>query len=190
MTSRIKELDNIITLQFLIENERIQSMDILQLSRIAHRPKLPSEGSDRRAMLDCNSAEWCILAYLYDLSCNCTILRAREKFTDLKRLFSTQCEPSNSTCNLSDKKFGVDYIANPKKKVDPLTIKLLSENPQNQYNLVCNFLMEVCECNDTDKLNDIAILCCEFTAQCNSLSAGQSLHFACSKLFKSSFRNI
>jgi mediator of RNA polymerase II transcription subunit 12 len=122
-------------------------------------------------MLDCNSAEWCILAYLYDLSCNCNILRSREKFAELKRLFSSQCEPSNSTCSLSDRKFGVDYIANPKKKVDPLTIKLLTENPQNQYNLVCNFLMEVCECNDTDKLNDIAILCCEFTAQCNSLSA-------------------
>ena len=91
-------------------------------------------------------------AYLYDLSCNCNLLRSREKFSELKRLFSSHCEPSNSTCNLSDKKFGVDYIANPKKKVDPLTIKLLIENPQNQYNLVCNFLMEVCECNDTDKV--------------------------------------
>ena len=40
-----------------------------------------------------------------------------------------------------------------------------------QYNLVCNVLMEVCECNDTDKLNDIAILCCEFTSQCNALSS-------------------
>ena len=146
-------------------------MLFFQLSRIAYRPKLPSEGSDRRAMLDCNSAEWCILAYLYDLSCNCNILRSRDKFSDLKRLFSTQCEPSNSTCSLSDKKFGAEYIANPKKKVDPLTIKLLIENPQNQYNLVCNFLIEVCESNDTDKLNDIAILCCEFTSQCNSLSA-------------------
>ena len=49
-----------------------------------------------------------------------------------------------STCNLTDKKFGVEYIANPRKKVDPLTIKLLIENPQNQYNFVCNVLMEVC----------------------------------------------
>jgi len=38
----------------------------------------------------------------------------------------------------------LEYIANPKKKVDPLTIKLLIDNPQNQYNLVCNVLMEVC----------------------------------------------
>ena len=45
---------------------------------------------------------------------------------------------------MTDKKFGLEYIANPKKKVDPLTIKLLIDNPQNQYNLVCNVLMEVC----------------------------------------------
>lgn len=74
-------------------------------------------------------------------------------------------------CTLTDKKFGLEYIANPRKKVDPLTIKLLIENPQNQYNLVCNVLMEVCGCNDNEKLNDIAILCCEFTAQCSSLSS-------------------
>ena len=94
---------------------------------------------------------------------------------------------------MTDKKFGLEYIANPKKKVDPLTIKLLIDNPQNQYNLVCNVLMEVCgvsnssfsdfssifhdfliflfQCNDNEKLNDIAILCCEFTAQCQSLSS-------------------
>ena len=27
------------------------------------------------------------------------------------------------------------------------------------------------QCNDNEKLNDIAILCCEFTAQCQSLSS-------------------
>jgi len=75
-----------------------------------------------------------------------------------------------STFSLTDRKFGLDYIANPRKPVDPLTVKLLSENPQNQYNLVCNILMEVCGCEDPEKLNDIAVLCCEFTAQCNSLS--------------------
>jgi mediator of RNA polymerase II transcription subunit 12 len=62
-----------------------------QLSRIAYRPKLPMEPG--ASMMDCNSAEWCILAYLYDLSQNCSILKARDKFADLKRLFS-----SVSTC--------------------------------------------------------------------------------------------
>ena len=29
----------------------------------------------------------------------------------------------------------------------------------------------MCACDRADKLNDIAILCCEFTAQCSSLSS-------------------
>ena len=59
-----------------------------QLSKIAYKPKLPIESGT--SMLDCNSAEWCILAYLHDLSLNCSTLRDknREKFSDLKRLFS------------------------------------------------------------------------------------------------------
>lgn len=127
---------------------------------------------------------------------NFVFLRSREKYSDLKRLFSNPYESSVSTLTITDARFGLDYIEYPKKKIDPLTIKLLTENPQNQvgsfkilflnlrsyyyiikcsfhfqYNLVCNTILKVCECNDTDKLNEIAILCCEFTAQCNSLSA-------------------
>ena len=45
---------------------------------------------------------------------------------------------------MTDPKFGIEYIAGHKKNVDPLTVKLLIDNPQNQYNLVCNVLMEVC----------------------------------------------
>lgn len=142
-----------------------------QFFKVAYKPRLPSESGERRPMMDCNSAEWCILAYLYDLCCTCTFLKSRDKFPELKRLFSSRIEASQSALGLSDKKFGIDYIVNPKKQIDPLTIKLLADNPQNQYNLVCNVLMEVCECNDNDKLNEIAILCCEFTSQCNSLSS-------------------
>jgi mediator of RNA polymerase II transcription subunit 12 len=87
-----------------------------------------------------------------------------------RRLFTPTGSPASSNYTLTDRKFGLDYIANPRKPVDPLTVKLIAENPQNQYNLVCNILMEVCGCEDADKLNDIAVLCCEFTAQCNSLS--------------------
>ena len=154
--------------------------DIMQvfevLTKIAYKPKLSSpmgQGGVPSVMLDCNSAEWCILAYLYELSNNCSFLKecSREKFVELKRLFASSIEPSLSMYQHTDERFIVDYIANPRKKIDPLIIKLLIENQQNQYNLVCNVLMEVCECNDTDKLNDIAILCCEFTAQCNALSS-------------------
>ena len=197
------------------QNEILQLFDIL--SKIAYKLK-PSLGTSSGSVqpegkLDCNSAEWCVLAYLYELSSCCTFVKdakSRDKFVELKRLFGVGMEPSMSMYGLTDKRFIVDYIANPKKKIDPLITKLLMENPQNQYNLgnlaslnnwggaifrllphryklyltcifyliilcfvctVCNVLMEVCECNDTDKLNDIAILCCEFTAQCNALSS-------------------
>ena len=61
-----------------------------QLSRIAYRPKLPApETGAATAMQDYNSAEWCILAYLYDLCNNCSTLKNRDKYSDLKRLFGT-----------------------------------------------------------------------------------------------------
>ena len=58
------------------------------LSRVAYRPKLQSMDSGSSLSMDCNSSEWCILAYMYDLSGNCTSLQARERYSDLKRLFS------------------------------------------------------------------------------------------------------
>ena len=120
------------------------------LNKTAYKPKLNSpmgQSGVPSVMLDCNSAEWCILAYLYELSNNCSFLKenSRDKFVELKRLFTSSIEPSLSMYQHTDERFIVDYIANPKKKIDPLIIKLLMENQQNQYNLVCNVLMEVCE---------------------------------------------
>ena len=40
-----------------------------------------------KTMLDCNSAEWCILNYLYDLCMNCSTLKTSERFSELKRHF-------------------------------------------------------------------------------------------------------
>ena len=42
-----------------------------------------------------------------------------------------------------DIRFGLEYIVNPRRSVDPLIVKHLVESQQNQYNLVCNVLMEV-----------------------------------------------
>ena len=51
-----------------------------QLSRIAYRPKLPpTETGASNSMQDYNSAEWCILAYLYDLCNNCSTLKNSAK---------------------------------------------------------------------------------------------------------------
>ena len=151
-------------------SDAVQAFD--QLLKIAYKPKLPSLSSeDGRAVVDCNSAEWCILAYLHELSSSVNVLKSRDKAAELKKVFSVQVEPSISSCSPTDRRFGMDYIQTPKKKIDPLIIQLLTENSQNQYNLVFNVLIEVCECNDTDKLNDIAIMCCELTAQCPTLAS-------------------
>ena len=58
------------------------------LNRVAYRPKLQSMDTGSSLSMDCNSSEWCILAYMYDLSGSCTSLQARERYSDLKRLFS------------------------------------------------------------------------------------------------------
>ena len=51
-----------------------------QLSRIAYRTKLPpAETGTSNSMQDYNSAEWCILAYLYDLCNNCSTLKNRDR---------------------------------------------------------------------------------------------------------------
>jgi len=47
------------TILFLNPNDVIYVFD--QLSKIAYRPLAMNDCSDRRTMLDCNSAEWCIL---------------------------------------------------------------------------------------------------------------------------------
>lgn len=51
------------TILFLNPNDVIYVFD--QLSKIAYRPLGTNDGSDRRTMLDCNSAEWCILVCFY-----------------------------------------------------------------------------------------------------------------------------
>ncbi|XP_040577805.1 mediator of RNA polymerase II transcription subunit 12-like protein isoform X2 [Lepeophtheirus salmonis] len=139
------------------------------LCKIVFRTKISDGPTERKSFIDYNSAEWCILAYLYDLSCNYSLFKNRDRFQDLKRLFSVSMDPSEATYSLTDRRFGFEFISNPRKKIDS-TVKQM-ENPKNRYNFVCNVIIEVCECNDTEKLNDLAILCCEFTAQCHFLSS-------------------
>ena len=108
-------------------------------------------------MVDCNSAEWCILAYLHELGSQIPALRSKDKVERLNNVFAVTAKPSMTACSMTDRRFGQDHINNPKKKIDPLLVQLLTENPQNQYNLVCNVVLDVVECNDTDKLNGTVV---------------------------------
>jgi len=56
-------------------------------------------------------------------------------------------------------------------RIEPHWARQLAETPSNRYSFVCNAVVAVCNETDNDRLNDLAILCAELTACCNSLSA-------------------
>ena len=148
-------------------------------------PRHESSGARHRPLpnLDCNSAEWCIMGYLYDLVTSVPMLRsvnetAKEKYQGLKRLFAYNSYPDlpmqNMTNNINEQfvdMFKV-YIRDPKnRKVDPLVVRYLHERQENQYSLVVSVLCSVINDQlDTEHLNNLAILCCELTSQCSSLA--------------------
>ena len=164
------------------------------LVKISYRVPVPQEsprhesgsGARHRPLpnLDCNSAEWCIMGYLYDLVTSVPMLRninetAKEKYQGLKRLFAYNSYPDlpmqNINSNTINDQF-VDmfrvYIKDPKnRKVDPLVVRYLHERQENQYSLVVSVLISVINDQlDTETLNNLAILCCELTSQCSSLA--------------------
>lgn len=49
--------------------------------------------------------------------------------------------------------------------------RALNEVPANRYSFVCNALIAVSRETDNDRLNDLSIMCAEFNAHCNALSA-------------------
>ena len=134
-------------------------------------------GSTRRPPppnLDCNSAEWCIMAYLYDLAAACpALLKSSDKYPVLKKLFYQTLDRSPSVFPISEqfREMIAPYIQQPKKKVDPLIVRYLHEKPEHQYTLVVSVISAILLGQlDNDRLNDLAILCCELTAQCSSLA--------------------
>lgn len=128
---------------------------------------------------DCSSAERCILAYLYDLYLACSILKTKppsEPFHNAyPKIKQTICAPIKLTPipQPYNPQYMSDIIANPKRggKIEPTWGRQLSESQMNRYSFVCNAIIAVIRETDNDKLNDIAIMCAELTACCNSLSA-------------------
>lgn len=128
---------------------------------------------------DCTSAERSILAYLYEIYLNCSILRTKppsepfhNAYPKIKQTIYApiKLQPTPQQYNPT---FMSDILSNPKRggKIESSWGRQLSESPVNRYSFVCNALIAVCRETDNDKLNDIAIMCAELTACCNSLSA-------------------
>ncbi|XP_056005371.1 mediator of RNA polymerase II transcription subunit 12-like protein isoform X2 [Ostrea edulis] len=140
---------------------------------------------------DCSSSERCILAYLYDAYSSCSYLR--EKFCDMfsnpyrkmKMTLYATITPSASN-KLWDPGFMVNFMnqTNIKIPLDDMVINDLRENPAHRYSFVCNAMLYICNTQETDRLNEISILCAELTARCNALSPEwlgvlQALCFSC-----------
>lgn len=127
---------------------------------------------------DCTSAERCILAYLYDLYLACSILKTKPPSEPFHNAYPKIKQTIYAPIKLSpapqqyNPQFMTDILTNPKRgKIESSWGRQLSESPSNRYSFVCNAIIAICRESDNDKLNDIAIMCAELTACCNSLSA-------------------
>lgn len=127
----------------------------------------------------CTSAERCILIFLYDLYTSCSLLKSKPPSTEsffniygkVKQLQTAAMHPIPAT-HFFDHTFMVDVFRNPRRggQIDPGWARLLYD-PQNRYSFVCNALIAVSREIDNDRLNDLSIMCAEFNAHCNMLSA-------------------
>ncbi|RWS13512.1 thyroid hormone receptor-associated protein-like protein [Dinothrombium tinctorium] len=125
---------------------------------------------------DCSSAERCILCYLHDLYNACNHLRSKyhDMFqpvsSKIKQTICSSVAPSsinllwNTSCM-------IEYINNPKLKIDVNHIKQLHENSAYRYSFVCNAIHAVAMARDPNRLNEISVLCAELTARCSLLSS-------------------
>ena len=97
--------------EFLILSESDVRVVWDSLVKITYRVPVPQESprhessGGRPPNLDCNSAEWCIMGYLYDLVTSCPAVKsinetAKEKYQGLKRLFAFNLYPDLIVPNL------------------------------------------------------------------------------------------
>lgn len=128
----------------------------------------------------CTSAERCILFFLYDLYLSCSLLKSKPPSTEsffniygkVKQLQSSAMHPQPAT-HFCDRSFMFEIFRNPRRggQIDPVMARALNEVPANRYSFVCNALIAVSRETDNDRLNDLSIMCAEFNAHCNALSA-------------------
>lgn len=129
---------------------------------------------------DCSSAERCILAHLYDLYSSCSLLKAKphtvepfgNAYPKIRQALYTALQPMPNNSYVYNPQFMQEVFTNPKKggKIEGSWARQLSENVNNRYSFVSNAIIYVCRETDNERLNDLAIMCAEMTACCNSLA--------------------
>ena len=91
-------------------------------------------------------------------------------YPKIKQTIFAPVQPS-AAVHPQNRDFLRDFIANPRRKPEAHVMRQLSESAQLRYSFVCNVVLVVCNTNDNDRLNDLALLCAELTAGCSALSA-------------------
>lgn len=129
---------------------------------------------------ECTSAERCILIYLLDLYSSCSLLKSKPPasetffsiYAEVKRMVAAAIQPQPAEC-FHNPSFLMEIFVNPPRggKIDPTWGRILNESLENRYSFVCNALIAISNQTDNDRLNDISIMCAEFTAHCNALSS-------------------
>nr|CAH7731850.1 unnamed protein product [Callosobruchus chinensis] len=129
---------------------------------------------------DCSSAERCILAHLYDLYSSCSLLKSKphtvepfgNAYPKIKQALYTALQPTPNMY-VYNAQYMQELFLNPKRagKIDNVIAKQLNENGNNRYSFVSNAVIHVCRETDNERLNDLAIMCAEMTACCNSLAS-------------------
>ncbi|EDO45182.1 predicted protein, partial [Nematostella vectensis] len=126
----------------------------------------------------CTSSERCILAYLHDIYAPQGQLGVKfaEIFSTahqkIKDSICSTTKPSATTAQY-DSKFMTEYFQNPRtKRLDGIWDHLrMHKRPSDVYSFVCNAMMNVCNCQNSERLYDIAVLCAEVTAHYSRLSS-------------------
>lgn len=129
---------------------------------------------------ECTSAERCVLIYLLDLYSSCSLLKSKPPasetffsiYAEVKRMVAAAIQPQPAEC-FYNPSFLMEIFVNPPRggKIDPTWGRILNESLENRYSFVCNALIAISNQTDNDRLNDISIMCAEFTAHCNALSS-------------------
>lgn len=129
---------------------------------------------------ECTSAEKCILTYLFDLYSSCLLLKSKPPatesffniYTKLKQTLTAAVQPIPASY-FFNRTFMLEILMNPRRggQIESSWGRVLNESPINRYNFVCNALIAISRETDNDRLNDLSIMCAEFTAHCNALSS-------------------
>ena len=123
---------------------------------------------------DCSSAERCIFFYIDDLYSSCAYVL--KKYQDIISPISQKIKTmiairdDNTKGSLNHPCVMMQYLKNPREKVDSIHIRQLNENASDRYSLVFNAIRCITEANDMDYLNELSVLCAELTASCWLLS--------------------